>query len=159
MLRHLGRFAEAEASLREAVPLQEERRLKALALNSLGLVLMDKEQYPEAIATFEKAIQAWRDRGSSHRAIAEACLRQGRELPKALECARRALEMDRAARGLDPKVLNCRISEDLATLAWAVAVNSADLRETDPLLAEAFPLCAEQAKAIQAQVHYHAGCA
>ena len=54
-------------------------------------------------------------------------------------------------------VPNWRIGEDLATLAWAVAANSGTAREVESVLAEAFPLCADQAKAILAQVHYHAG--
>ncbi|MGA9975636.1 MAG: hypothetical protein WBP98_12575, partial [Candidatus Sulfotelmatobacter sp.] len=41
MLRHLGRFSEAEASLREGLFLEEQPRQRALAFNTLASVLMD----------------------------------------------------------------------------------------------------------------------
>lgn len=157
MLHHMGRLPEAEDFLRKAIPLQKEPRLKALAANTLGLVLLDQGRYEEAIASHEESLHLWPDRGSSYRAIAEALLRDKRESARALQNAHRAVEIDRAASGLEPRVLNCRVGEDLATLAWAVAANSGTAREVEPLLAAAFPLCADQAKAVQAQVHYHAG--
>jgi len=157
MLHPMGRLPEAEDFLRKAIPLQKEPRLKALAANTLGLVLLDQGRYEEAIASHEESLHLWPDRGSSYRAIAEALSPDKQELAQALQNARRAAEIDRAASGLEPRVLNCKVGEDLATLAWAVAANSGTTREVESLLTEAFPLCADQAKAVQAQVHYHAG--
>jgi tetratricopeptide (TPR) repeat protein len=157
MLHHLGRFHEAEASLREGLPLEENPSQKALVYNTLASVFMDQGRYPEAIAFFENAGRAWPDRGANHRGIAEVWLRQGRELPEALDHARQAVEIDRQASGMKKEVLDSRLGEDLAVLAWAVAENCHDIHEVEQLLAEAFPLCGTKSKPILAQTHYHAG--
>jgi tetratricopeptide (TPR) repeat protein len=157
LLHQLGRFPEAEASLREGLSLETEARSQALVSNVLGTVLMDMERYPEAISCFEDSIRAWPDRGVGHREIAEAWLRQGRELPEALARARRAVEIDRASPALSAETHDLRVGEDLALLAWAEAANSSDVQQVDSLLAEAFPLCANAAKMVQAQQHYYAG--
>jgi tetratricopeptide (TPR) repeat protein len=166
MLHHLGRLDEAEASLREGLPLEEDTRQRALVHNTLASVLMDAGRYPEAIAFFENAGTAWPDRGSSHRGIAEVWLRQGREFPEALQHARQAVEIDRAASGMKKEALDSRLGEDLATLAWAVAANATAvfnsanpraLTEVESLLAESFQLCGTKTKPIVAQIHYQAG--
>jgi tetratricopeptide (TPR) repeat protein len=157
MLHQLGRFTEAEASLREGLLLETESRQQALASNVLGKVLMDLGRYPDAVRYFENSIQGWPDRGTSHREIAEVALRQGRDFPEALQRARRALEIDRASPALSKETHDLRVGEDLSLLAWAVAVNSSDVQQVDSLLAEAFPLCAGAAKMIQAQQHFYAG--
>jgi tetratricopeptide (TPR) repeat protein len=165
MLHHLGRLDEAEASLREGLPLEEDPRQRALVYNTIASVLMDQRRFPEAIAFFENAGRAWADRGSSHRGIAEVWLRQGREFPEALQHARQAVEIDRAATGMKKEALDTRLGEDLAVLAWAVATNSTTsstaiseaAREVEALLAEAFRLCGEKTKPVVAQVHYQAG--
>jgi tetratricopeptide (TPR) repeat protein len=166
LLHHLGRLDEAEASLREGLPLEEDPRQRALVHNTLATVLMDAGRYPEAIAFFENAGTAWPDRGSSHRGIAEVWLRQGREFPEALSQARQAVDIDRAASGMKKEALHSRLGEDLATLAWAVAANaSAIFSSTNPgavsevelLLAESFQLCGTKTKPVLAQIHYQAG--
>jgi len=156
MLHHLGRFDEADASLREGLPLEENPSQKALVYNTLASVFMEQGRYPEAIAFFENAGRAWPDRGANHRGLAEVWLRQGRELSEALGHARQAVEIDRAASGMKKEVLDTRLGEDLAVLAWALAANSGDVGEVESLLAEAFPLCGIETKPILAQVHYHA---
>jgi len=157
MLHHLGRLSEAEASLRAGLPLETNERQRALVYNTLASVLMDQERYPESIAFFENAGRAWPDRGSNQRGIAEVWLRQGRELSEALDHARRAVEIDRAATGMKKEALDQRLGEDLAVLAWAVAANSGDAQEVEPLLTEAFTLCGTNTKPIVAQLHYYAG--
>ena len=157
MLHQLGRFDDAEASLREGLPLEENPSQKALVYNTLASVFMDQGRYPEAIAFFENAGRAWPDRGANHRGIAEVWLRQGRELPEALDHAHQAVEIDRQASGMKREALDSRLGEDLAVLAWAVAENSHDLHEVEKLLAEAFLLCGTKSKPILAQTHYHAG--
>jgi tetratricopeptide (TPR) repeat protein len=156
MLRQLGQFREAESCLREGLPLQPDNRLKALNYNTLATVLMDQERYAESIAFFENAGRAWPGRGSNQRGIAEVWLRQGRELPEALNHARQAVEIDRSATGLKKELLDQRLGEDLAVLAWAVAANSGGAHEVESLLTEAFSLCAKT-NPILGQVHYHAG--
>ena len=157
MLHQLGDFPEAEASLREGRTLETEARRQALASNVLGTVLMDMGRYPEALTCFENSIRDWPDRGTGHRELAEVALRQGRDLPEALQQARRAVEIDRASPALSPETHNLRVGEDLALFAWAVAANSPDAPQVESLLAEAFPLCAGSAKMIQAQQHFYAG--
>lgn len=157
MLHQLGKFSEAEASLREGLALETEARRQALASNVLGTVLMDMERYPEALSCFEDSIRVWLDRGTGHREIAEVWLRQGRNLPEALTRARRAVEIDRASLALSAETHDYRVGEDLALLAWAQAANSATAEQVDALLAEAFPLCASGSKMVQAQQHYYAG--
>jgi tetratricopeptide (TPR) repeat protein len=157
MLHHLGRLDEAEASLREGLPLEENPRQRALVYNTIASVLMDQGRYPEAIAFFENAGRAWPDRGSSHSGIAEVWLRQGREFPEALDHARQAAEIDRAASGMKKEALDSRLGEDLAMLAWAVAANSGAAAEVESLLAESFKLCGTKTKPILAQIHYQAG--
>jgi tetratricopeptide (TPR) repeat protein len=156
MLHHLGQLTEAEASLRDALPLQPTDQLKALSYNTLAMILMDQERFTEAITFFESAGRAWPDRGSNQRGIAEVWLRQGRELSEAMDHARRAVEIDRAATGMKKEALDLRLAEDLAVLAWAVA-NSGGAEEVESLLIEAFTLCGTNTKPILAQLHYHAG--
>jgi tetratricopeptide (TPR) repeat protein len=157
MLHHLGQLDKSEAILREAVPLHDDPRQKALVYNTLASVLMDQRRFPEAVAFYENAGRAWPDRGSSLCGIAETWLRQAREFPEALQCARQAIEIDRRATGMPKEALDKRLGEDFAILAWATAANSGDVHEVDSLVAKAFPLCGTKTKPILAQIHYHAG--
>jgi tetratricopeptide (TPR) repeat protein len=157
MLHQLGRLNEAEACLREALPLHDEARQRALILNSLASVLMDQERCAEAIAFYENAGGVWPDRGASLRGIAEVWLHQGREPNEALEQARQAVQIDRHATGMSKETLASRLGEDLAVLAWALAVNSHDPTEVESALTEAFQLCGNKSASVSAQIHYHAG--
>jgi tetratricopeptide (TPR) repeat protein len=158
MLHQLGRLSEAEASFRQALPLRSDPRRRALSLNSLATVLMDQERFTEAIAFYENASQVWPDRGASLRGIAEVWLRQGREPAEALGCARQAVAIDRNAIGMSKEVLSHRLGEDLAVLAWALAVHSKSSIEVEGALAEAFQLCGNNNNvSMSAEIHYHAG--
>lgn len=157
MLHHLGRFEEAEASLRESLFLERNHRLQALAMNTLASVLMDQKRFAEAIEFYERAGRVWPERGAAHRGIAEVSLRQGRDLPKALLNARRAVEIDERAEGMPKEILEHRLGEDLAVLAWALAANAHDAREVESTLSRALQLCATNSKPALALVHYHAG--
>lgn len=156
MLHRLGQLSEAESCLREGLSLQPDDRRRALSYNTLAEILMDQERFAESIVFFENAGRAWPGRGSNQRGIAEVWLRQGREFQEALEHARQAVEIDRCATGLTKELLDQRLGEDLAVLAWAVAANSGDPNEVESLLAKAFSLCAKT-NPILGQVHYHAG--
>lgn len=157
MLHHLGKLVEAEASLREGLPMEENPRQRALVFNTLASVLMDQERFPEAIAFYENAGRAWPDRGASLRGIAEVWLHQGREFPEALEQARQAVEIDRKATGMKKEALDSRLGEDLGVLAWALAANGKPVREVESTLMEAFHLCGSGTKPVLAELHYHAG--
>lgn len=157
MQRHLGMLAEAEASLREGLPLEENPRQRALVFNTLASVLMDQERFPEAIAFYENAGRAWPGRGASLRGIAEVWLHQGREFPEALEQARQAVQIDRNATGMKKEALDSRLGEDLGVLAWALAANGKPVQEVESALTEAFRLCGSTTKPVLAELHYHAG--
>jgi tetratricopeptide (TPR) repeat protein len=128
----------------------------ALSYNTLAEILMDQERFAESIEFYENAGRTWPGRGSNLRGIAEVWLRQGLKSSHALETARQAVEIDRSATGLTKELLDQRLGEDLAVLAWAVAAHSGDAREVESLLAEAFSLCSKT-NPILGQVHYHAG--
>jgi tetratricopeptide (TPR) repeat protein len=155
MLHRLGRFSDAEAALREGIPLEEDYRQKALAYNVLATVLMDEVRYPEAIAFFENAGRAWPERGANHRGIAEVWLRQGKELSEALSHARQAVDIDRNAAGLKQEALDSRLGEDLAVLSWALAENPGSRTEVESHISEALRLCDQTSKPTLAEVHYH----
>jgi tetratricopeptide (TPR) repeat protein len=157
MLHYLGRLDEAEASLRDGLFLEEKPHQRALALNTLASVLMDQRRYAEAIEFYENASRAWPDRGACHRGIAEVWLRQGREFGEALKRAQQAVTIDKRATGVSRELLEHRLGEDLAVLAWALSANSAGIGTVEFVSAEAIVLCRSAAKAIVAQVHYHVG--
>lgn len=157
LLHKLGQFVEAEACLREGLPLQPDDRFSALTHNTLAEVLMDQERFEESIECFRNAGRAWPGRGSNLRGVAEVWLRQGHHLPEALDSARQAVEIDRRADGMVTEALDQRLGEDLSLLAWAVAANSGTLSQVELVLTEAFRLCGTRSKPVLAQLHYHAG--
>jgi tetratricopeptide (TPR) repeat protein len=157
ILHYLGRFSEAEASLREGLFLEKQPRQRALAFNTLASVLTDQERYAEAIEFYENASRAWPDRGAGHRGIAEVWLRQGREFQEALKRAQLAVAIDKRATGISRELLEHRLGEDLAVLAWALSANGAGIGTVEFVSGEAVRLCASGAKAILAQVHCHIG--
>jgi tetratricopeptide (TPR) repeat protein len=157
LLHRLGRFSEAEDSLREATALEADSRQTALAYDVLATVMMDAGRFSEAITFYGNAGHLWPEYGSSRRGIAEAWLRQGCESPVALEHARQAVEIDKRAAGMTSEVLDTRLGEDLAVLAWAVAANSGDISEVESLAAESSRLCGSNSKPILGQINYHAG--
>lgn len=157
MLRYLGKFKEAEESLREGLFLEKNSRQRALVFNVLASVLLDEQRFSEAIEAYENANRCWPDRGAGFRGIAEVWLRQGREFPEALRQAQRAVAIDKRATGPSTEALESRLGEDLAVLAWALAANSAGVGTVEFVVAEAIRLCSKGAIAILAEVHYHAG--
>jgi len=159
LLRQLGRLQEAEDALRESLFLERHSQQRALALNTLASVLLERQRFAESIAFYELASRAWPDRGASLRGIAEVLLHEGRDFAKALEMARRAVEIDRRAEGLPKDLLNQRLGEDIAVLAWASATNGVDSEQVASMLAESIGLCEGSSVPTQAQLHYHAGSA
>jgi len=161
MLWHLGRLAESEASLREGLPLEKDSRSISLVCNTLASVLLDQQRYAESIEFYETAGRLWPDRGANLRGVAEVWLRQGKELKLALEKALQAADIDRQACsttiGMNKEVLDERLGEDLAVLAWAVAANSGTAKEVESLLSQAYPLCGNRSKPVTGMLHYHIG--
>jgi tetratricopeptide (TPR) repeat protein len=158
-LYEIGKLEDAEASLRQSLTLEKDKRRRALSQEALGSVLLEQKRYTEAVACFEGCIADWPDRGCSHRAIAETGLRQGIWIAEAFGRAQKAVEIDRAAQALSAEIHNVNLGMALATLAWATAVHSRDAAEVDRLTAAAVQLSGEDTKSVMSQVYYHAGLA
>jgi tetratricopeptide (TPR) repeat protein len=158
-LYEIGKLEEAEASLRQSLTLEKDKRRRALSQEALGSVLLEQKRYTDAVACFEGCIADWPDRGCSHRAIAETGLRQGIWMAEALRRAQKAVEIDRAAHALTAEIHNVNLGMALATLAWATAVQSRDAAEVDRLTAAAVQLGDEDTKSVMSQVYCHAGLA
>ncbi len=140
MLIQLDRAAEAEEILRRMAETEKQAKLRTLVMSQLGQLLMRQQRYDEAMECFQLALRMWPERGSTYRVIAEWHLRRGDNSAEALRWARLAMEKEKAGPGLSQDSKEVCISEDLGTLAWAVAVHSRDGAEVDRLCeAVAFP--------------------
>lgn len=157
MLTHLGQFDEAEKWLRENVAREKDNKRSALNYSTLGQLLVHQQRYDQAMDCFATSLRLWPNRGSTHRDIAEAWLRRGNRPSEALQSARLAVDKDRAVEGVSREVRDVNLGEDLATLAWAVAVASRERAEVDRLAAEAVSLVGSHPISSVAQVHYHSG--
>jgi len=87
---------------------------------------------PEAIAFFEKCCRAWPDRGANQRGLAEFGCDRGESFRRLWSSRAKRLKIDRRATGMEKEALDSRLGEDLAVLAWAVAVNSGMLARSNP---------------------------
>jgi tetratricopeptide (TPR) repeat protein len=151
-----GKFAEAEQLLRQFAGTVQEPKLAALLQCVLGQVLMHQNKGAEAMECFQKSVQLWPERGSTHRDIAEVLLRRGDSSAEALRWARLAVEKENAGPGLSEDSKNLNLAEDTATLAWAVAVHLHDVTEVDRL-DSSITLPAITPVSSNAQIHYHLG--
>ncbi|HUA19302.1 MAG TPA: SDR family oxidoreductase [Bryobacteraceae bacterium] len=159
MLLNLGRIDEAEQCLREGIALKLDSKRMALAYSSLGQLLLERKRYNEAMQCFQTSLKHWPERGSTHRDIAEACLRRGANTAEAVKWARLAVTEDRATKAASPQAkesADINLGEDLATLAWAVAADSRDRDEVDRLVDEALPLV-RNVVPVTARVRCYAG--
>ncbi len=159
MLTNLGRFEEAEQAFRRNLTVAPDEKRRALAYSSFGRLLLEMERYTEASECFDASLRFWPDRGSPHRGLAEACLRQGGDASTAARRARIAVQEERARMNPNDSpqaqsAYNVNLAENLATLAWAVAAESQDRAEVDRMVGEAVPLAAGPASSA-AQVHFH----
>ena len=157
-LMNLGEFAEAEKSLRRSVEKAPNPKLAAVANIGLGELYTHQLRYEKAVECFQNALILWPERGSTHREFAEVWLRRGDGPAEALRRARLAVESERAGGGM-PEAKNANLCVDLATLAWAEAVNSRDAAEVEKLSAEAVSLYGATPVSYKAQVHCHCGLA
>jgi tetratricopeptide (TPR) repeat protein len=161
MLMNLGRLEEAEQYLRRRLNVATDEKLTALSYSSLGLLLLEMQRYDEAMECFQTSLRHWPDRGSSHRDIAEVCLRRGGHTSDAVKWAQLAVKEDRSTGDWTgspeaQEVYNINLAEDLSTLAWALAEDSRDRAQVDRLVDEAVKLVGT-ATSPTAQVHCHSG--
>jgi tetratricopeptide (TPR) repeat protein len=178
LLLELGHLKEAEPLLQQSIQLSEhqelalrkthfgtsralkrQRKLTALSRSVLGQLYLDQGLYDDALRCFEASLIDWPGRGSSHRAIAEAMLRRGDDPAEALKWARMAVDEERISRDMPREIRDTNLGEDLATLAWAVAVASRDSAQVDRLVAEAESVVGTRLVTSRAQVQYQSGLA
>jgi len=159
MLLQLGRFQEAEQHFQIVVKTQQRPKLAALANSEFGHLLLEQQRYEQAFEAFQSTQRLWPERPSNHRNFAELWLRQGENLPEALREARLAVEKERADAGVSPETKRINLGEDLATLAWAVAVVSGDAAEVEQLMTEAIELSVASPVSSIAQVYYQCALA
>jgi tetratricopeptide (TPR) repeat protein len=159
----LGRLEVAELALRRSLSGEKNRKLRTVARDQLGRILMEQGRWDDAADCFRECIAEDPRRGGSHRALAELLLRHGQQPEAALDAASLAVSSDRAAPasrgGLSKLDHDINLSESLAIYAWALARSGASQSEVDPALNEAFQLCGESTKPTLAELHYFAGYA
>jgi len=157
----LGRLPEAEQALRRSLAMETDAPLRTCCRDELGRALMEQGRWEDAEGCFRQCIAESPKRGSSHRSMAELSLRSGRDKEEALNAARRAEALDRAASlgvsKLGKEEHSVNLSESLAVLAWALAASGAGAEAVEPVLKEAFELCPETTKPVRAELHYFAG--
>ena len=132
----LGHIDEAEQRLRALAQSVDQPQPGALIQSVLGEVLLEQKRFDEAMECFQAALRLWPERGTTYRQIAEMWLRRGDNSQEALRWARLALEKEKGGPGLSEDSKSICLGEDLATLAWAVAVHTHDATEVDRLCDE-----------------------
>lgn len=160
-LMQTGQMDAAERLLRESLRFERESNLCAIGYSQLGQLLIALQRLDEAMECLEISLRYWPDRGSSLRDVAEIWLLRDKS-ETALSFARQAVEQDRRIVHTAPsdafrETCELNLSEDLATLAWAVAASSSDRAEVERLVGEAVSLAGEKSVSSTAQVHCHAG--
>lgn len=155
MLIQLDRAAEGEQLLRQMAQTEQAPQRMALIQSLIGQVLLRQKRYDEAMECFQHALRDWPERGSTYRDIAEWWLRRGENPAEALRWAKLAVEKEKAGRGVSQDSKALSLGMELATLAWAVAVNSHDGAEVERLAEEvAFPAITPMCAPAMSSVHF-----
>jgi tetratricopeptide (TPR) repeat protein len=157
MVMQLGQFQIARQLFQHVMDKSAEPKASALANSHMGQLLMEEGQHDRAMQYLRTAQILWQERGATDRQLAELWLRRGANYAEALRLARSAAKKDRAGEGLSPDTNNAILCENLATLAWAVAVESRDDGEVDQLLREAVSLSGANPVCSASQMHLHFG--
>lgn len=177
-LRELGRLDEAEEVLKRAVAVSEQEqmevhgrtirdgvlrmkqlvRLFAFANQSLAGVYLLQGRYDDAIKALEVSLRERPNRGSAQRQLGEVYLRMGKTA-EALEWCQRAVETERAGPIESRELHEMHLAEELATLAWAVAVARSDQSQVEKLVTEADQLAAHKPVMFFGRVNLHVGFA
>ena len=97
-LYELGRFKEAEESLRQSLPMRKDSQKRATCEAVLGMVLREQQRFEEAMSCFESALRVKAQSGDVNREVAKTLLRQGTQPGEALRQARKAVEIDQVHR-------------------------------------------------------------
>ena len=158
-LAHLGRLDEAEAWLRRNIAMQPKgkQRLLAVALTTLGHLMLHAGRYEEAQECFETSMRHFPGRGSAYRSMAELCLLRRGNPAEAMRWAKLAMDREQADRGLTAEIRKTNRGENLAILAWSTAAATHDHSEVARLATEAVESVGASGVTSTAQVHYHLG--
>jgi len=159
LLMQLGRFADAEQVLAQALTRETEPKSTALAHCCLGELFLVQQRYEQAMRCFTTAQSLWPERGATFRSIAEVWLRRGDNPAEALRCANLAVQTEKAHQGVAPMTKVMNLGAELATLAWAVAATSRNAEQVDRWVAEADSYGAGIPVTSIAQMHVYSGMA
>jgi tetratricopeptide (TPR) repeat protein len=159
MMMQFGHFPMARKSLEYVVANTADPKSAALANCVLGQILMEQGEDDRAMECFRTSQILSEERGGADRGIAELLLRSGGSSDEALRAARSGVEKERAIEGSAVDSKDASLSEQLGTLAWAVAVESHDAAEVDQLVAEGVGLPGVLPVNSVARMHLHFGYA
>jgi tetratricopeptide (TPR) repeat protein len=137
LLMQLDRFDEAERHLRNSAVMRSDGLLAAIVHSSLGQLLLERQQYERALECFQTSLRYAPERGATHRDFADAWLRRG-DPQQGLKWAELAVAKERVSK-MPPESRDLDLSENLATLAWAVACASRDRAKVDRLVRRPSP--------------------
>ncbi|MGE5263226.1 MAG: tetratricopeptide repeat protein [Acidobacteriota bacterium] len=153
-----GRYEEAREMFQQSIgeTRQEGMGAGSAALENIGCALAWQGQYAEAIKMFEGSIAISQDQVMVYSDLAETLLRQGTELPRALELTDRAVKHQQQASFESRLLARHQAGQVLATRAWALAASGrrAEALET---LARAFAEADKSFKPVLAGVYWRAG--
>jgi len=157
ILLDLGQFEEAEKLLRQNVLTESKDHQLAIGYSSLGQLMLEQGRFDDAMECFTASLRYMPDRGATLRDVAETWLRRKSDPAEALKWAQLAVVKERSAPLISEEVRALNLSENLATLAWAVAVSSRDEHAVEEILSEAIPMIENRAVSSASQVFYHSG--
>jgi tetratricopeptide (TPR) repeat protein len=157
MLLQMGQIDDSTQIFQKLLATKTEPKSAAVANADLAHALLEQQQYDRALQYLRTAQVLWQERGPTDRLTAEVWLRRGANSAEALRLAQRAVEKERGGEGPPSDARNANLREELATLAWAVALESRDAAEVDYLLAEATGLSGDIPACASSKMHLHFG--
>ncbi len=153
-----GRYEEARETFEQSIGETRQTGMGAgsAALENVGCALAWQGKYAEAIPMFEGSIKISQDQVMVYSDLAEMYLRQGTELPRALQLTERALK-NQEHEGIEARLLaRHQTGQILATRAWALA-EAGRRAEATEMLARAFAEADKSFKPVLAGVYWRAG--
>jgi tetratricopeptide (TPR) repeat protein len=153
-----GRYEEAREMFQQSIGETRAEGMGAgsAALENIGCTLAWQGKYDEAIKMFEGSIAISQSQVMVYSDLAEAYLRQGTELPRALELTDRAVKNQQQASFESRLLARHQAGQVLATRAWALA-RFGQRAEATETLARAFAEADKSFKPVLAGVHWRAG--
>jgi tetratricopeptide (TPR) repeat protein len=150
---------EAETWLQRNISMRQkdETRHISIGYTTLGHLLLQSARYNEAVECFATSIRIAPERSSGYRSMAEVLLLSGGEPNDAARWARQSVEKTNSDKVMTGELRKLTVSENLATLAWAVAAATHDAGEVERLATEAADTVGTSSLSSTVQVRYHCG--